>query len=133
MSIDGKNFSIISGSILIALSLFFAYNNLKKYPHYLEAEGTVVDIHRVRQSGRTDVSYTVSFHTSKQTRGVFRTEAPFFRTFDRGERVGIKYDSRNPSNATLNDPISLWGVPGIFLFFGSFLLVSSRLEGRSSV
>lgn len=103
------------------------------------AQGTVVDLQRIRSSNTTTYKPVVSFKT--QAGAQIRFTSSFASSpplFDKGEKVSVVYLKSDPKQAKVKRFISLWGgtfvvfaIGAIFLMIAAVITLFSRQSLRS--
>ena len=119
----------LSGVLLVALALAFAYPSWQLLRHAERASGTVVGLPGASSSSNTrriEVEYAVGDDIYMITSSV-ASSPPALRM---GEEVTVLYDPANPADGTMESFLELWFVPmllGIFALSDLFVLVVMRM------
>ena len=119
----------LSGVLLVALALAFAYPSWQLLRHAERASGTVVGLPGSSSSSNTrwiEVEYAVGDDIYTITSDV-ASSPPTLRM---GDEVTVLYDPANPSDGTMEGFLELWLVPmllGIFALADIFVLGVMRM------
>ena len=115
----------LSGVLLVALALAFAYPSWQLLRHAERASGTVVGLPGGSSSSNTrriEVEYAVGDDIYMITSSV-ASSPPALRM---GEEVTVLYDPANPADGTMESFLELWFVP---MLLGIFALADLGVLG----